>query len=154
MNSTALTARKANLISCHVCHLLSSTATTHCPRCGSALHQRKVNSIARTWALLITACICYIPANVLPITIASTLGSKQADTIMSGVIYFIHSGSWEIATVIFHRQHLRPPHKNAYSHFIADLDTLSHPLEAPGTAPVSTVLPRRWAAGPWLTSMS
>ncbi|MBN2428545.1 MAG: paraquat-inducible protein A [Deltaproteobacteria bacterium] len=101
MNPTSLTARKANLVSCHVCHLLSRAATTHCPRCGSSLHQRKVNSIARTWALLIAACICYIPANVLPMTISSTLGSKQTDTIMSGVIYFIHSGSWEIALVIF-----------------------------------------------------
>jgi paraquat-inducible protein A len=34
-------------------------------------------------------------------TITSALGSTQADTIMSGVIYFIHSGSWEIALVIF-----------------------------------------------------
>lgn len=34
-------------------------------------------------------------------TITSALGSVQADTIMSGVIYFIHSGSWEIALVIF-----------------------------------------------------
>jgi len=43
----------------------------------------------------------YIPANVLPMTITSALGSVQADTIMSGVIYFMHSGSWEIAAVIF-----------------------------------------------------
>jgi paraquat-inducible protein A len=43
----------------------------------------------------------YIPANLLPMTITSALGSAQADTIISGVIYFIHSGSWEIAVVIF-----------------------------------------------------
>jgi paraquat-inducible protein A len=34
-------------------------------------------------------------------TVTSALGTTQADTIMSGVIYFIHSGSWEIAAVIF-----------------------------------------------------
>lgn len=34
-------------------------------------------------------------------TVTSALGSVQPDTIMSGVIYFIHSGSWEIAAVIF-----------------------------------------------------
>jgi paraquat-inducible protein A len=45
--------------------------------------------------------IMYIPANVLPMTLTSALGNVQADTIMSGVIYFIHSGSWEIALVIF-----------------------------------------------------
>ena len=34
-------------------------------------------------------------------TITSALGTKQADTIMSGVIYFMQEGSWEIAVVIF-----------------------------------------------------
>jgi paraquat-inducible protein A len=29
------------------------------------------------------------------------LGKAQADTIMSGVIYFIHSGMWPIALIIF-----------------------------------------------------
>lgn len=65
------------------------------------LHQRKPNSIARTWALVIAAMVFYLPANMLPMTIASALGSTQGDTILSGVIYFIHSGSWEIALVIF-----------------------------------------------------
>jgi paraquat-inducible protein A len=72
-----------------------------CPRCGGELHQRKPNSLMRTWALVITGIIFYVPANVLPMTVTSTLGNAQADTIMSGVIYFVHSGSWEIALVIF-----------------------------------------------------
>jgi paraquat-inducible protein A len=65
------------------------------------LHQRKPNSLKRTWALLIAAMAFYIPANVLPMTITSAIGTTQADTIMSGVIYFVTSGSWEIALVIF-----------------------------------------------------
>jgi paraquat-inducible protein A len=72
-----------------------------CPRCGGVLHQRKPNSIMRTWALVLTGMIFYVPANVLPMTITSAIGSTQADTIMSGVIYFMHHGSWEIALVIF-----------------------------------------------------
>jgi paraquat-inducible protein A len=55
----------------------------------------------RTWALVIAAMIFYIPANILPMTITSSLGSTQTDTIMSGVIYFIYEGSWQIALVIF-----------------------------------------------------
>jgi len=47
------------------------------------------------------ALIFYIPANVLPITVVTSLGHKEADTIMSGVIYFLMSGSWPIALVIF-----------------------------------------------------
>jgi paraquat-inducible protein A len=107
MNQSVLTAREASLVSCHSCHLLSRMRSDHqvghltCPRCGAALHQRKFNSIARTWALVLAAFICYIPANVLPITQVTSFGKVQSDTIMSGVIYFIHSGSWPIALVIF-----------------------------------------------------
>ena len=106
MSATPATARQLGLLSCHDCHLLSEApAAPHghprCPRCGATLHARKPNSITRTWALVIAATILYIPANVLPMTITSALGTTQADTIMSGVIYFIHSGSWEIAAIIF-----------------------------------------------------
>jgi paraquat-inducible protein A len=72
-----------------------------CPRCGAALHSRKPQSVARTWALVIAAFIFYIPANVLPITKVTSLGATQSDTIMSGVIYFIQTGMWPIAAVIF-----------------------------------------------------
>lgn len=102
-----MSARKLGLVSCHDCHLLSQwpqlapRQNAFCPRCGGLLHRRKPNSVARTWALVLAAMVFYIPANVLPMTITSALGSTQADTIMSGVIYFIHSGSWEIALVIF-----------------------------------------------------
>jgi paraquat-inducible protein A len=100
-------AKSLGLVSCHDCHLLSRWPqpapgqSAFCPRCGATLHQRRPNSIAYTWALVIAAMIFYIPANVLPMTVTSALGATQADTIMSGVIYFIHSGSWEIAMVIF-----------------------------------------------------
>jgi paraquat-inducible protein A len=98
-----MTARQRGLVACHRCHLLNrlSDRLTTCPRCGEALHSRKPNSIARTWALVLAAMVFYIPANVLPITHTTSLGSVQSDTIMSGVIYFIHSGSWPVALVIF-----------------------------------------------------
>jgi paraquat-inducible protein A len=101
------TAREAALVSCHVCHLLcggwSQTPgiTQICPRCGATLHQRKPNSIRRTWALILAAYILYIPANLLPITSITHFGKIQTDTIISGVIYFIVSGMWPIALIIF-----------------------------------------------------
>ena len=107
MKATYVSARQLGLVSCSDCHLLSRMKKTsaheaaYCSRCGGELQQRKPNSIMRTWALVITAMVFYIPANLLPMTITSALGSVSADTIMSGVIYFIHSGSWEIALVIF-----------------------------------------------------
>jgi len=102
-----MSARRLGLVACVDCHMLSRMPDLEngqvalCPRCGGELHQRKPNSIARTWALVLTAIVFYIPANLLPMTITSALGHVQADTIMSGVIYFINSGSWEIALVIF-----------------------------------------------------
>ena len=107
MNDTSMTAASASLLSCHSCNLLSKMSGSHghahalCPRCGAPLHQRKTNSLTRTWALVIAALIFYIPANVLPITVVTSLGKTQADTIISGVIYFMLTGMWPIALVIF-----------------------------------------------------
>jgi len=102
-----VSAKQLGLVSCLDCHLLSrwqqlpAGQTALCPRCGAVLYLRKPNSITRTWALMAAACIFYIPANVLPMTITSSLGSTSTDTIMSGVIYFLFHGSPEIAIVIF-----------------------------------------------------
>jgi paraquat-inducible protein A len=72
-----------------------------CPRCHTRLHGRKPNSIARTWALVFAAMIFYLPANLLPVTLTTYLGRTQTDTIISGVIYFMQTGSWGIAMIIF-----------------------------------------------------
>lgn len=107
VNGGMVTAKQLGLVCCHDCHLLTKRERSHsgqaafCPRCGAALHLRKPNSIMRTWALLIAALIFYIPANLLPITVTTSLGHTQSDTIMSGVIYFLLHGSPEIALVIF-----------------------------------------------------
>ena len=67
----ALTGIKLGLVSCEICGLLTSPTDLeepgHCPRCGQELELRRHNAIQRTWALLIAATICYIPANLLPV---------------------------------------------------------------------------------------
>lgn len=101
------TAASAGLVGCHNCHQLSrrpeGDADAHllCPRCGAALHLRKPNSLLRTWALIIGAMIMYVPANLLPVTHTTYMGSVQSDTILSGVYYFLLTGSWYIALIIF-----------------------------------------------------
>jgi paraquat-inducible protein A len=72
-----------------------------CTRCGALVHARRPNSVARTWALLITAAILYIPANVLPIMTVSSLGKGDPSTIMSGVIQLVQHGMIPIAAVVF-----------------------------------------------------
>ena len=107
MATEFLTAKQASMISCQSCHLVCKIPETvknpemTCPRCGTRMQRRRPDSISRTWAFVITAIVFYIPANVLPISVTTSLGSAEGDTIMSGVIYFIQSGSWPIALVIF-----------------------------------------------------
>lgn len=102
-----LSAANVSLFSCHSCNLLSHAATSekkgdlNCPRCGAALHSRKPNSINRTWALILTAYILYIPANVLPVMTVTSVGSVQSDTILSGVIYLLLTGMWPLALLVF-----------------------------------------------------
>jgi paraquat-inducible protein A len=100
-----MAAESGVLCSCHVCGLLSQAGghghDALCPRCAAPLHFRKPNSLSRSWAFLISAYILYIPANVLPIMKTSSFLGAQDDTIMSGVIYLWHSGSWDLALVVF-----------------------------------------------------
>jgi len=71
------------------------------PRCGEKLTLRKTNSIARTWAFILTAALLYIPANVYPIMTVSQFGAGQPDTILSGVSHLIESGMWGLALLVF-----------------------------------------------------
>src|SRR6218665_1882357 len=86
---------------CHQLEYLREGEVQHCARCGSRLHERRPNSLARTWALLITAAILYIPANLLPIMTVNFLGSGTPATIMEGVIELIHADMLPIALVVF-----------------------------------------------------
>ncbi|MEM9255107.1 MAG: paraquat-inducible protein A [Pseudomonadota bacterium] len=95
------TAAASNLAACHVCGKLSPTSLRDCPRCGSALHLRKIDSIQRTLALLMTACVLYIPANLYPIMYTDQLGKTEASTILGGVVLLINLGSIPVAAVIF-----------------------------------------------------
>ena len=72
----------------------------YCPRCGGELALRHHNSIQYTWALVIAAAICYIPANMLPVLNTSALGKDEPDTIISGVIFLYTSGSWPLALIV------------------------------------------------------
>jgi len=102
--TAGLTAARAGLVCCHTCRLLSrpvdQAAPGHCPRCGGGLAVRHHGSIQYTWALVVAAAICYIPANVLPVLNTTALGSVDSDTIMGGVVLLYETGSWPLALVV------------------------------------------------------
>ena len=97
------TAANLNIVSCSRCAALWKAVKPgdRC-ECGAKLHVRKPDSLRRTWALVIAACILYFPANILPVTVTTSFPEgEQQDTIMSGIIYFWVSGSWVVASIIF-----------------------------------------------------
>ena len=101
---TVTTAARAGLVSCESCHLVSRPVSRaepgFCPRCGEKLESRRHGSIGTTWALLISATICYVPANLLTVLDTTTPSGTDGDTIMGGVIYLYTSGSWPLALVV------------------------------------------------------
>jgi paraquat-inducible protein A len=95
------------LISCHNCDQMAlmpplpARSTAHCPRCEAAMHRRKPDSIARTWALVLTAAILYVPANLLPVMTIIHFGQGEPNTILSGVKELIQAGMWPVALLVF-----------------------------------------------------
>jgi paraquat-inducible protein A len=57
--------------------------------------------VARAWALLITAMILYIPANVVPIMRTASLFGATDNTILSGVHQLWTMGSPDLAVIVF-----------------------------------------------------
>ncbi|MBB1616794.1 paraquat-inducible protein A [Pseudomonas protegens] len=106
---------EAGILICTECHELNrqeaDSEEQTCTRCGAMVHPRRPNSILRTWALLLTAAILYIPANLLPIMTVSSLGQGDPSTIMSGVIQLVQHGMFPIAAVVFVASILVPTFK-------------------------------------------
>jgi len=65
------------------------------------MHHRKRDSLNRTWALVITAFILYIPANLFPVMTVISFGRGHPDTILSGVKAFIEADMWPLALLVF-----------------------------------------------------
>lgn len=104
----------AGILVCHECQQLNRPPAgqpPRCRRCGARLHGRRPNSIARTWALLLSAALLYIPANLLPIMSVHMLGRGSPATIMGGVIELIQAGMLPIALVVFVASILVPTFK-------------------------------------------
>jgi len=104
MTAASRTGMREGFVSCEACGLLSRPAGAgepgECPRCGGELEFRRRDAIQRTWAFVIAAAICYLPANILPVMLTTTLTSEQPDTIISGVVYLYTSGSWYLALIL------------------------------------------------------
>ena len=94
--------RRGTPIGCDACGLVNrGRPGDACQRCGTPLRHRKPQSFARSWALLLTAAILYIPANLYPVLTVIRLGKGAPSTIMGGVVELIEYRMWPLAALVF-----------------------------------------------------
>ncbi len=108
MSERGLSAAAAGFARCDVCESLvpwqrdmPPDSERCCPRCGSVVRLRRPNSIGRTWALVLSAYVMYVPANLFAMTAISQLGSTERDTILGGVRELLAAGWYPVAVLIF-----------------------------------------------------
>lgn len=96
-----MTARTAGFVACDRCGLVYGQDSAICTRCGSVLASRAPLSLQRTMAWLIAGLIAYLPANIYPMLLTSTLFERQESTIVEGVVDLVHHGSYGVAFIVF-----------------------------------------------------
>ena len=102
-----ITARSAGLMLCRACDKLMryspgmDTDGLLCPRCGASVYLRVPQSLAKAWALTLTALVFLIPANTFPIMKIVFMGEGDPSTIIDGVILLVHHDMIPIALIIF-----------------------------------------------------
>lgn len=89
--------------SCDACSLIMplSAENEPCPRCGHRLRLRKVNSLARTTALVLASYMLYFPAYYFPMSYSIQPNGIKNHTIISGVHRLFSSGYWLPGVIIF-----------------------------------------------------
>jgi paraquat-inducible protein A len=73
----------------------------YCTRCEGPLQSRDTQSLQRVWAWLIAGMIAYIPANLYPMLLTSTLVERSESTIIGGVVELVEHGSFGVALIVF-----------------------------------------------------
>jgi paraquat-inducible protein A len=79
----------------------SSPLPRKCTRCFGRLFWRKPDSVTRTWALIATGLLLYIPANAYPALTVISFGQGTPSTILGGVIELMNGEDWPLALLIF-----------------------------------------------------
>ena len=96
-----ISARDAGLVACQRCGQVHTLGAETCKRCGGPLQSRDTQSLQKVWAWLIAGIIAYIPANIYPMLLTSTLIERSESTIIGGVVELVEYGSIGIALIVF-----------------------------------------------------
>lgn len=106
MKKVAIPGKTGKQQALQVCNICGNYTHYHagvicCPVCNNELSLRKPHSLQKTWALLLTAMIFIIPANLYPITYLLKNNILYPDTILSGIISLVESDMLIIAIIVF-----------------------------------------------------
>lgn len=99
--SGLISAREAGLVACQSCGQVHPRQTLYCARCNGKLRSRDTRSLQKVWAWLIAGMITYLPANIYPMLLTSTLVNRSESTIIGGVVELVEHGSFGIAAIVF-----------------------------------------------------
>lgn len=104
---TSTTNAAPTLTACPDCDLLIDKThigqghAAKCRRCGRILYHNKANTVNRTLALVVTALIIFIPANLVPVISMDLLGRPQQNILISGVLQLLNSGYLFVGLAVF-----------------------------------------------------
>ena len=93
--------KRLGLCLCSNCKKVNLLSNGSCLRCETPLVCRNTSSLQQSWALLITAAILLVPANIYPITVITNQGKVTYDTIFSGILHAVQSDMVPIAIILF-----------------------------------------------------
>ena len=99
--SGIISAREAGLVACQRCGQVHRREARFCKRCDGPLRSRDAESLQKVWAWLLAGMIAYVPANLYPMLLTSTLIERSESTIIGGVFELIEYGSYGVAFIVF-----------------------------------------------------
>jgi len=91
------------LVRCPYCESVNriDKKVVYCRNCNNRIVGKKEVNLQTAWAMLITAIIFYVIANIYPILVINKFGVTSSNTIIGGVIALWDEGSYPIAIIIF-----------------------------------------------------
>jgi paraquat-inducible protein A len=104
----------ASLVACPNCDLLQRLpkiapgTTARCPRCGTEMWHRRVDSLNRTLALAVAAAVLWVIANTVPMLGLTAAGRESFTTIVGGAEKLWEHGQEIVAGLVFFSAVLAP----------------------------------------------
>lgn len=97
-----ITAISQHIKKCNECGYVfkSNDEIDICPRCKSEVFYRRKNCISKSFCLLLSALILYLPSNLYPVMYTEFIGNKLGSNIIEGVIEMWEMDSYFVSIVI------------------------------------------------------